>query len=200
MKAGTLSHSRWLKTANAFMRLYVNSHGLVDPAVLKTLKVITIFIVEVCYPCWIEIKVKHNWLNGPGYVLHQLQLLQLQVSATQGLLRPHIESSCWYAYFEMILQTMISSDDTEERRFAVEKIMEIRGNASQGSKAIRFRRHPGLNLKAATLRSQGAGTMLTSQSSHATSQRTSCSSFCRSRCKCRPSQCMASPLSVVSKK
>ena len=51
----------------------------------------------------------------------------------------------------MILQTMIGSGDTEERCFAVEKIMETQGNASQGSKAIRFSRHPSLNLKAATL-------------------------------------------------
>ena len=60
MKAGTVSHSRWLTTADAFMRLYVNSHGLTDPAVLKTVKVITIFIVGVYYPCWFEIKVKHD--------------------------------------------------------------------------------------------------------------------------------------------
>ena len=60
MKAGTVSHSRWLTTANAFMRLYVSNHGLTDPAVLKTLKVITIFIVGVYYHCWFEIKVKHD--------------------------------------------------------------------------------------------------------------------------------------------
>ena len=45
MKTGTLSHSRWLTTSNAFMRLYVSNHGLTDPAVLKTLKLITAFIV-----------------------------------------------------------------------------------------------------------------------------------------------------------
>lgn len=45
-----------------------------------------------------------------------------------------------------------SSDDAEERRFAVQKIRRIRGNASQGSKAVRFRRHPSLNLKAATVK------------------------------------------------
>ena len=60
MKAGTRSHSRWLTTANAFMRLHVNRHGLTDPAVLKTVKVITIFIMEVYYPCWFEIKVEHD--------------------------------------------------------------------------------------------------------------------------------------------
>lgn len=104
MKTGTLSHSHCLTTANAFMRLYVSSHGLTDPTVLNTLKIITTFIVGVYYPCWFEIKVKHNWLDGPRHVLHQLQLLQLQDSATQELLRPYVESSCWYAHSEMVLQ------------------------------------------------------------------------------------------------
>ena len=60
MKAGTVSHSHWLIAANAFMPLYVDSHGLTAPAVLKTVKVITIFIVGVYYHCWFEIKVKHD--------------------------------------------------------------------------------------------------------------------------------------------
>ena len=95
--------------------------------------------------------MKRNWLDGPRHALHQLQMLQLQDSATQKLLGPHIESLCWRVHSEMILQTMISSGDTEEWRFAVEKVMKTRGIASKGSKVIRFRPHPSLNLKAATL-------------------------------------------------
>ena len=86
----------------------------------------------VYYPCLYEIKAKHNWLDGPRHVLHQLQLLQLQDSTVQELVKPYVQSSCWYSHSEMILQTMISSEDPEERRFAVETMTNIRGKRHQG--------------------------------------------------------------------
>ena len=133
------------------MRLYVSSHGLTNPSLMRTLELITTFIVGVYYPCLYEIKAKHKWLDGPRHVLHQLQLLQLPDSTVQELVNPYVKSSCWYAHSEMILQTMISSEDAEEWRFAVETITKIRGSANKGSTVVRFRRHPDQNPQAATL-------------------------------------------------
>ena len=79
--------------------------------------------------------------------------------------------------------------------------MEIRENASQGSKAIRFRRHPGLNLKAAML-----GELVSWDNAH--EPLLTCDvppdqlqQFLSKQMQVpKPSRCMAGPLSVESKK
>ena len=151
MKTGPLCHSRWLTTANRFMRLYVSEHGLSDPDDLDHLDRIGAFIVGVYYPCWFQIKCKHNWLDGPRHVLRQLQLLRLQHIETQGCVESYVKSSAWYAHSEMVLQTMLCSSDERERSFAVAQIRDIRDGQDKGDTSVRFRKHPILNMQAATL-------------------------------------------------
>ena len=63
--------------------------------------------------------------------------------------------SSWLAHSEMVLQTLLCSEDEDERSFAVEKILELRrkeGDEDQGDSSVRPRRTPAVNTKASCLR------------------------------------------------
>ena len=53
MDIGPVNHSRWLTTANRFMRLYVSKHGFKGKN-LTNLKLIVEFIVGVYYTLWFK--------------------------------------------------------------------------------------------------------------------------------------------------
>ena len=44
-------------------------------------------------PMWFEIKVKHNWTNGPHHILKQLQLVHLQTDKVKDIVMPYIQLS-----------------------------------------------------------------------------------------------------------
>ena len=140
MDIGPVNHSRWLTTANRFMRLYVSKHGFKGKN-LTNLKLIVEFIVGVYYPLWFEAKVKNNFTEGPKLVLKQLELVRLQNKKVRDLVAPHIKRSAWYSHSEAVLQTLLCSEDREERVFAVEKITELREGNNTGNLSNRIRVH-----------------------------------------------------------
>ena len=140
MEIGPVNHSRWLTTGNRFMRLYVSKHGFKGKN-LKNLKLIVEFIVGVYYPMWFEAKVKHCFINGPLHVLKQLKLVRLQNKTVQVIVAPHIARSAWYSHSEAVLQTLLCSEDKEERKFAVDTIIKLRGEEKFGNLSNRIRVH-----------------------------------------------------------
>ena len=66
---------------------------------------------------------------------------------------PTVRSSAWFANSECILVTMLCSQDEEERRFAVLKILSIRGEEeNKGDRSLKLRVLPYLNINATTLK------------------------------------------------
>ena len=65
MDIGPVNHSRWLTTANRFIRLSVSKDGFKGKN-LTNLQLIVEFIVGVYYPLWFEAKVKNNFTEGPN--------------------------------------------------------------------------------------------------------------------------------------
>ena len=150
---GPVNHSRWLTTGTRICRIYVSQHGL-SKENTKKLKIIVDFIIGVYIPNWFNIKVNHSWTEGPRHVLHQLELLRSQSKAVVEIVKDTVNRGAWYAHSETILQTLLCSDDEEERRFAVKKILEIRGpgdDSQVGSSSIRLRKTPLLNFKSKRL-------------------------------------------------
>ena len=94
---------------------------------------------------WFEIKVKSKWTDGPYHVLKQLELVQKQTEKVKDIVIPYVKSSSWYAHSEMILQTMICSHEKAKTVFAVEKILEIRGDSDVGNTSVRPRKTPRLS-------------------------------------------------------
>ena len=57
---GLIDHSRWLTTANQFLRLWVSKHGVTGENLYRLREIIK-FIVGVYYPMWFMIKTRHSW-------------------------------------------------------------------------------------------------------------------------------------------
>lgn len=147
---GPIVHSRWLTTANRFLRLYVSECTLTAKEE-SSLKHIVTFIVQVYYPCWFLAKVKHSWLEGPRHLLTQLRLIRQQPEVVQDAVMQTVRSAAWHSHSECVLQTMLASQDREERAFAVKKILELRGESQVGDLTCRVRRLPKLNVDATSL-------------------------------------------------
>ena len=91
---------------------------------------------------WFEIKVKHNWTNGPHHILKQLQLVSLHTDKIKDIVMPYIQLSAWNAHSENLLQAMLCSSNSEYRKFAIETICKIRGKYKLGDTGHRIRRNP----------------------------------------------------------
>ena len=154
LEIGPVSHARWLTTALRFCRIWISKHGL-RGKLLQNLRLIIEFIVGVYIPNWFNVKVKHRWVEGPNHVLYQLELLRGQKKKVLEIVMPTIRRSAWYAHPEAVLQAMVCSDKDEERKEAVEKILEIRGDGNEdtqlGDISVRPRRTPVINIKAVKL-------------------------------------------------
>ena len=54
---------------------------------------------------------------------------------------PTVARSAWYSHSEAVLQTMLCSEDENERGFAVDMIVKLRKGNDQGGLGIRARIH-----------------------------------------------------------
>ncbi|KAM5147870.1 LOW QUALITY PROTEIN: uncharacterized protein ACMZJ9_011543 [Mantella aurantiaca] len=146
LEIGPVSHSMWLTTANRICRIWVSKHGLKG----NNLKMIT--ACEI-HPCWFSIKSKFSWVEGPRHILYQLKLLTYQKKAVADIVLPTIQSSSWFAFNEMVLQTLLCLEDQEERKAGVQKIIELRNNDDDtlGDLSVRPRKTPAVNPNATSL-------------------------------------------------
>ena len=68
---------------------------------------------------------------------------------------PTVQRPAWYVFSEVILQTLICFDDTEERKQGIQKIIELRGmgdeKTQRGDNSVRVRKTPVINQNATTL-------------------------------------------------
>ena len=151
-KPGAIVHSRWLTFAENLCFMWMSDHGL-EGELYKRLEMIVTFVVSVYFPMWFNIKVKHSWLEGPRHILTQLSLIHLQSIKVQRIVMPYARSTAWFSHSEAVLQTMLCSSEQEDRVWAVEKILQIRGKNPLGSTKPRARRLPKLNVKAKDLKS-----------------------------------------------
>ena len=154
---GPVSHSRWLTTANRFCRLWVSFHFLAKKN-FKNLRLIIEFIFGVYYPCWFQIKVKHFWLDGPRLVLFQLKQLKYKKEEVIAFVKKTVKRSAWFAFGECIIQTLLCSNDEEERKLGVQKVLEIRGkgddNTQFGNNSVKCRKISSINTDADNLMDQ----------------------------------------------
>ena len=150
-QSGNIVHSRWLTTAEAFLKMYQSKHGL-EGELLKRLETIVTYISSVYCYMWFRIKSKHSWLEGPRHILTELGLFKLQSPEVQEILLPTLRRSAWHSHSEAVLQSMVCSQDREEREFAVSAILKIRGRNKLGNTKPRPMKLPELNVDATELK------------------------------------------------
>lgn len=99
--------------------------------------------------------MKHSWVEGARHVLYQLELLRSQDKKVIDIVMPTVKRGAWYAHPESVLQTMLCSEVEQERRFAVEKIVELRGEGDEdtqvGDRSLRDRKARDINEHATKL-------------------------------------------------
>jgi hypothetical protein len=136
------------------MRIWISKHNL-NGNDLNNLKLIVEFCIGVYMVNWFYIKINSKWTQGPRHLLFQLQLLKEQSAEVKKIVMPTVKRSAWYGFSESVLQSMLSSEEEQERRFAVEKILQIRGEGDEtkqlGDSSVRPRKTPSVNTEATSL-------------------------------------------------
>ena len=156
LEVGPVNHSRWLTTANMLLRLYISEHQL-DENDEEKLSKICAFVIGVYYPCWFNTKVKHSWIEGPRRVFFQLACLQSQPADIIGIVSSAVKRAAWYAHSEnvIVIQTLLCSNEKEERTLGVNAILKIRGDGEcevqRGNASVRVRKNPDIELDATSL-------------------------------------------------
>ena len=151
LKPGPIVHSRWLTTGEAVLFMWPRKHGLQGKD-RKNLELLVKFCLQSYFKLYFDIKVKHHLIHGPYHVLTQLCILRTLPKKVQNIVTPYIRTGAWYSHSECILLSLLGSADGDDRQFAVDMIMKIRGQNELGDTSVRPRLMPKLNLKATTLR------------------------------------------------
>ena len=147
---GPHNHARWLNLANRVLMIWCSLHGL-NAKNTANLKKIVQFIVAVYSPMWFQIKVKSSWLEGPNHILKSLSFVRPLPQDIILIVKPYMMSSAWNAHSKHILQTLLASDDRDQRTFAVNQITKLRGSSDFGDTSIRTRTVPNINFDAIRL-------------------------------------------------
>ena len=137
---------------NRFMDLWTRVHGL-EGRDLENLRLIVLFIIGVYYKQWFHIKRDHRLVDGPRHMLRQVQLVSKYCSAeVRSIVDAYITRSSYFANPELLLLSHLSSDDVEERHFAVRMIRDvIRKGAEVGDSTPRQFKTPVVNFQAQKL-------------------------------------------------
>ena len=139
---GNISHSRWLTTANRFMRLYISTNKPSD----KLMSIMN-YIVKVYVPTWFDVK-RHCLAKDGAKNLHRLILRvdKLSDEESKNIVLSVIQRNGFFAHPENILLAMVSDDSEIIRRLGWRRILKIRESA-QSNELVRAFRVPPINFQ-----------------------------------------------------
>ncbi|GBN50888.1 hypothetical protein AVEN_140979-1 [Araneus ventricosus] len=140
---GTLSHSRWLTTANRVLRLYVSS-----PAPSLKLKQIAEFVMKVYTPNWFNIKSKHSLKDGAKQVWNTISRSRYLSQDIKDVVDGVICQNPLSAHPENILLCMLKDERPHIRELAARRIIKSRESSSNVKSKHPFL-PPKLNFEAA---------------------------------------------------
>ena len=150
LQCGALSHARWLTTGQRLIFLWTRHHGLVRKE-KKLLEILARFFVNYYFKLYFDIKVKHLIVDAPRHILTSLRLLRSEPKVVTEIISPYIQSGAWYAHPQNLLLSLLASNNSEERNFAVDMILEHRKDNEYGDSSARIRITPKLNFSAVKL-------------------------------------------------
>ena len=138
---GNISHSRWLTTANRFLRLYVSTS---EPS--ENLVKIVRYIMKCYIPTWFSIKYHESLVFGSNNLFGLIKRCKTLDDSTKKIVYPVIQNNGYFAHSECILLSMIVDHDTNLRKLALSRIIKARG--SEDSHTKRKFRMPEINFNA----------------------------------------------------
>ena len=149
-KCGPINHSRWLTTAQAILMLWVRDHKL-QGETLRKFELIVKFVIQSYFKLYFDIKVRNSMVEGPNHILTALRIFKKQPNEVQNVIKDTISRGAYHAHSENVLLALLCSSVQEERVFAIEKILSIRGPFELGNTSPRDRITPHLNFEATSL-------------------------------------------------
>jgi hypothetical protein len=123
-KIGPLNHARWLTLAIRLLCLW--TRGAYPPELQDHLYQIIKFIVEVYAVSWFEIKRDSKFHNQQLYIFNMIQRFKQQSEEVQGVAFKNLKYNAFALLPEIVLYSMMKSDDLEVREAALKKILSIR--------------------------------------------------------------------------
>ncbi|KAF0297732.1 hypothetical protein FJT64_004840 [Amphibalanus amphitrite] len=150
MKCGPLCHARWLTTGQRILFLRTRKHNVTGKD-LKVLKILVNFCLQVYFKIYFDIKVKHSIQDAPYHILTQLKVVKTQPKRVREAVMPYIRTGAWYAHSECLLLSLLASEHREDREFAIDQIVRLRGDSEFGDVSVRPRITPKLNPSASSL-------------------------------------------------
>ena len=72
-------------------------------------------------------KVKHLIVDAPYHILTSLRILKTQPKKVLDMVTFYIRTAAWYSRTECLLLSLLASPDLEDRTFAVNEILRLRG-------------------------------------------------------------------------
>ena len=109
---------------------------------LQKLKIYIEFITGWYYPVHFYIKMNPSYLRGPDHLLYAVNLLKHQRPEIQEMVWTTVVRGGYYGHSENILTTLLTSQDQEDREFAVRKTLDIRDGKEYGHQTFRVRNCP----------------------------------------------------------
>ena len=147
---GTLNHARWLTTGQRLIYMWTRKHGLSGNN-LKVLRLLVNFCLQYYFPVFFDIKAKHHIEDAPYHLLTQLRILRTQPKKVQDAVTYYVRTGAWYSHPECLLLSLLASTDSNDRNFAVNQILKLRGHSEYGDSSVRPRVTPKINLRATSL-------------------------------------------------
>ena len=147
MKCGPMSHARWTTTGERLLFFWTRKRSLSEDEE-KSLETLVKFCSLFYFKLYFEIVVKNKITDGPYHVLSCLRLLRCQEEKVRETISPYVQSEAWFSHSENILLSLLASQDSEERNFAIAKIVQLRAGKEIGDSSVRPRIIPKLNFGA----------------------------------------------------
>ena len=151
MKTGKIVQSRFTNTQASILRLYISKE---NPS--YELKRLVSFIIFVYAPVFLAAKHFNRAEEGPKLLLSEIRAVRIHCTEEEAeVLQASVQQNGFYAHHENVLLTLLSSDEVNDRQFAVNTIKTIRSKLSKkrgkGKKSIRVFKVPKINFNATSL-------------------------------------------------
>ena len=147
-KAGVMTNARWQNTESQALRCYM---GTASPT--EEQKRMVSFVIFVYVPTFLEIRQKNLLLEGPRHFLAMIRRIQSYCTEEEiELLKPVIQFNGYFAQFEVVLASMMGSQDQKERQEAFDIISKLRKKEKRSKrKTVRKVKNPQVDLQATQL-------------------------------------------------
>ena len=118
---GNISQSRWLTSANHFLRLYVSTD---DPS--HKLVTIVEYIIKFYAPIWFNIKCYDSIVYGSKLIFSLVNWCKSLDGGTRKIVLPVIQHNAYFAHSEDILLSVIADAGPKLRKLDYYRITKAR--------------------------------------------------------------------------